>query len=194
LEAEAVEHALRADLIGDQAAIAVVERAGGAAMAAGALGTAAEHLRAAVRLAGDRAAPALALALGEALVVGGRPAEAIAVYERLRIRDDLDTTDRVQTLRMLGRAVFLTAGQDQATEPFAQAAALAETCGETTLAALLIGAGARLGHPGPDSFTTTGHPGVRADQDRTRAAAPPRCRGLGAGHVAHRRPSGLGGL
>jgi DNA-binding CsgD family transcriptional regulator len=139
LEAEAVEHAVRADLIGDQAAIAVVERAGGAAMAAGALGTAAEHLRAAVRLAGDRAAPALALALGEALVVGGRPAEAIAVYERLRIRDDLDTTDRVQTLRMLGRAVFLTAGQDQASEPFAQAAALAETCGETTLAALLIG-------------------------------------------------------
>ncbi|MGH3702446.1 MAG: AAA family ATPase [Pseudonocardiaceae bacterium] len=139
LEAEAVEQAIRADLIGDQAAIVVVERAGRAALAAGALGTAAEHLRAAVRLAGDRAAPALSLALGDALVVGGRPAEAIAVYEQLRIRADLDTTDRVQTLRMLGRAQFLTAGQDQATEPFAQAAALAETCGETTLAELIIG-------------------------------------------------------
>jgi DNA-binding CsgD family transcriptional regulator len=139
LEAEAVEHAIRADLIGDQTAITVLERAGRAALATGALGTAAEHLRAAVRLAGDRAAPGLSLALGEALVVGGRPADAIAVYEQLRLRVDLDTTDRVQTLRMLGRAQFLTAGQDQATEPFAQAAALAETCGATTLAALLIG-------------------------------------------------------
>jgi ATP/maltotriose-dependent transcriptional regulator MalT len=139
LEAEAVEHAIRADLIGDQTAIAVVERAGRAALAAGALGTAAEHLQAAVRLAGDRAAPALSLALGEALLVGGRPAEAIAVYEQLRFRADLDTTDRVQTLRMLGRAQFLTAGQDQASEPFAQAAALAETCGDTTVAELLLG-------------------------------------------------------
>jgi tetratricopeptide (TPR) repeat protein len=138
-EAEAVAHAIRADLIGDQTAIAVVERAGRAALAAGALGTAVEHLRAAVRLAGDRAPPALSLALGESLVVGGSPAEAIPVYEQLRIRTDLDTTDRIQTLRMLGRAQFLTAGQDQASEPFAQAAALAETCDETTLAELLIG-------------------------------------------------------
>jgi ATP/maltotriose-dependent transcriptional regulator MalT len=139
LEAEAVEHAIRGDLIGDQAAIAVVERAGRAALAAGALGTAVEHLRAAVRLAGSRAAPALSLALGEALVVGGHPAEAIAVYEQLRLRADLDPADRVQTLRMLGRAQFLTTGQDHASEPFAQAAALAETCGGTTLAELLLG-------------------------------------------------------
>lgn len=139
LEAEAVEHAIRADLVGDQAAIRVVERAGRAAMAAGALDTAAEHFRTAIRLAGDRATPALSLALGEALVVGGRPTEAIEVYERLRLRTDLDPTDRVQTLRMLGRAYFLTAGQDRATEPFAEAAALAETCGETTVAELLLG-------------------------------------------------------
>ncbi len=139
LEAEAVEHAIRADLVGDQAAISVVERAGRTAMAAGALGTAAEHLRAAVRLAGDQANPSLFLALGEALVVGGRPAEAIEVYERLRRRADLGTTDRVQTLRMLGRAQFLTAGQDQATGLFAEAATLAEACGETTLAELLLG-------------------------------------------------------
>lgn len=47
LEAEAVEHAVRADLIGDRAAIAVIERAGRAAMATGATGTAIEHFRAA---------------------------------------------------------------------------------------------------------------------------------------------------
>jgi tetratricopeptide (TPR) repeat protein len=126
-------------LTGDQTAIAVLERAGRAALAAGALGSAAEHLQAAVRLAGDRAAPALCLALGEALLVGGRPTDAIAVYEQLRIHADLDTTERVQTLRMLGRAQFLTTGQDQANEPVAQAAALAETCDKTTVAELLLG-------------------------------------------------------
>ncbi len=139
LEAEAAEHAIRADLIGDHAAIGVVERAGRAALAAGALGTAVEHLRAAVRLAGDRASPAVLLALGEALVVGGRSTEAIEVYERLRTQVDLDTADRVQTLRMLGRALFLTAGHDQATLRFAEAAALAEECGETTVVEVLLG-------------------------------------------------------
>jgi DNA-binding CsgD family transcriptional regulator len=139
LEAEAVEHAIRADLLGDQAAIGVVERAGRAALAAGALGTAAGHLRAAVRLAGDRASPALLLALGEVLVVGGRPAEAIDVYERLRTQADLDTTDRVQTLRMLSRTLFITARYGQATQRFTEAAALAEACSETTIAEVLLG-------------------------------------------------------
>lgn len=51
----------------------------------------------------DLASPALVLALGGALLVGGRPAEALDGYERLRTRADLDTTDRVRTLRMLGK-------------------------------------------------------------------------------------------
>jgi DNA-binding CsgD family transcriptional regulator len=139
LEAEAVEHAIRADLVGDQAAITVLERAGRAALAAGALGAAAEHLRAAVRLAGDRASPALLLALGEALAVGGRPTEAIDVYERLRAQADLEPVDRVQTLRMLGRVLFVTAAHGHAIQRFGEAAALAESCGETTVAEVLFG-------------------------------------------------------
>jgi DNA-binding CsgD family transcriptional regulator len=139
LEAEAVEHAIRGDLAGDQAAIMVVERAGRAALAVGAPGTAAEHLRAAVRLAGGRVSPALLLTLGEALVVGGRPTEAIEVYERLRTQAGLDPADRVQTLRMLGRALFVTAEHDQAVQRFGEAAALAEACGQTTLAEVLLG-------------------------------------------------------
>ncbi len=139
LEAEAVEHAIRADLVGEQAAIMVVERAGRAALAAGALGTAVDRLQAAVRLAGDRTSPALLLALGEALVVGGRPTEAIDVYERLRTQTDVDTADRVQTLRMLGRALFVTAAHDQAIQRYTEAAALAEACGETTVAEVLVG-------------------------------------------------------
>lgn len=138
LEAEAVEHAIRADLVGDQAAITVLERAGRAAMATGAPGTAVEHLQAAVRLAGDRASPALRLALGEALVIGGRPAEAIDVYERLRTQAGLDPVDRVQTLRMLCRALFVTAEHDHAMQWFREAVALAQTCSEALVAEVLL--------------------------------------------------------
>ncbi|MGH3590408.1 MAG: hypothetical protein ACRDRF_05170 [Pseudonocardiaceae bacterium] len=138
LETEAVEHAIRADLIGDQAAIMVLERAGRAALATGASRTAVEHLHAAVRLAGDRANPTLLLALGEALLIGARPGEAIDVYERLRAQADLGAADRVQTLRMLGRALFATAAHDQATQRFAEAAALAATCCKTAVAEVLL--------------------------------------------------------
>lgn len=139
LEAESVEHAIRADLVGDPAAIGVVERSGRAALAAGALDTAAEHLQAAVRLAGDRASPALLLALGEALALGGRPAEAIDVYERLCTQADLDPVDRVQTLRMLGRVLFVTAEHGQAIQRFGEATALAESCSDTAVAEVLFG-------------------------------------------------------
>ncbi|HEX6405126.1 MAG TPA: AAA family ATPase [Pseudonocardiaceae bacterium] len=139
LEAEAVEHAVRADLIGDRTAIAVVERAGRAAMATGATGTAIEHFRAAVRLAGERPTSALLLVLGEALVVGCRPAEAIDVYERLRTQADLDPLDRVQALRMLGRALQTTGALDQAIQRFREAVAMAEDCNESIVAEVLLG-------------------------------------------------------
>ncbi|MGH3603813.1 MAG: ATP-binding protein [Pseudonocardiaceae bacterium] len=139
LEAEAVEHAIRADLLGDPAAITVIERAGRAALTLGALGTAVEHLRAAARLAGDRASPALLFALGDALQVTGRPGKAIQVYERLRTQAELGPAERVQTLRMLGRALFATGAHDQAIQRFAEAATLADTCcDETTIAEVLI--------------------------------------------------------
>ncbi len=139
LEAEAVEHAIRADLLGDPAAIMVIERAGRAALASGALGTAVEHLRAAVRLAGDRASPALLFALGDALQASGRPGKAIQVYERLRTQAGLGPAERVQTLRMLGRALFAAAAHDQAIQRFAEAADLAETCcDKATIAEVLL--------------------------------------------------------
>jgi DNA-binding CsgD family transcriptional regulator len=138
LEAEAVEHAIWADLVGDQAAITVLERAGRSAMGSGALGTAVKYLRAAAHLAGDRASPALLLALGETLLISGRPGEAIGTYERLRAQADLQPADRVQTLRMLGRALFATAAHDQATRRFAEAAAVADTYCDKAVARVLL--------------------------------------------------------
>jgi len=139
LEAEAVEHAIRGELVGDQAAVTVAERAGRAALTVGALGTAAEHLRGAVRLAGSRASASLLLSLGDVLVVGGRPVEAIEVYERLCHQADLDPVDRVQALRMLSRALFVTAAHDQAIQRCGEAAAAAEACGQTAVADVLVG-------------------------------------------------------
>jgi ATP/maltotriose-dependent transcriptional regulator MalT len=138
LEVESVEHALRADLTGDPAAIMVLERAGRAALATGALAPAIENLQAAVRLAGDRAMPALQLVLGEALLIGGRPGEAIGVYEHLHKQAVTDPIDRVQTLRMWGRALFMTAAHEQAVQRFTEAAALAGTCDDTAVAEVLI--------------------------------------------------------
>jgi len=60
------------------------------------------------------------------------------VYERLRTQADLDLTDRVQTLRMLGRALFATAAHDQAAQRLAEAAALAEACDAATVAEVLL--------------------------------------------------------
>jgi DNA-binding CsgD family transcriptional regulator/Tfp pilus assembly protein PilF len=138
LEAEAVEHAIRADLVGDQAAISVVERAGRAALATGALGTATEHLHAAVQLAGDRASPALLLALGEALLLAGRPKEAIDVLERLAARAGVDPADRLSALRLLRRALLSTAGYHQASQRYAEVAALAQAYSATAVAEVAI--------------------------------------------------------
>src|SRR5205807_10062176 len=56
-EAEAAQHAIRGSLVGNPRAVALLERVGRSALRAGALAAAAEHLTAAVQLAGDRPAP-----------------------------------------------------------------------------------------------------------------------------------------
>jgi DNA-binding CsgD family transcriptional regulator len=137
-DTEAVKHALRADLAGDPAAITALERAGRTALGTGALATAAECLQAAVRLAGDGVSPALLLTLGEALFAGSRFGEAINVYEQLHTRHELGTTDKVQVLRMWGRALFATAAHDQAVRRFTEAAALASRFNDTEVAEVLI--------------------------------------------------------
>jgi ATP/maltotriose-dependent transcriptional regulator MalT len=126
LDAEAAEHALRADLTGEMKAVGVLERAGRLALAAGALATASGHLQAAARLAGSRASSDLLLVLGEALLAGGRPTEAVAVYDRLLAETELVGNQRVQALRMQGRALFAVGAHDRASARFSEAVGLAE--------------------------------------------------------------------
>jgi hypothetical protein len=108
LPGEAVEHALRADLTGDDGAIRAMTHAGMTALRSGAPARATRHLRAAVRAAGDRAGADALLALAESLLVAGYPGEEIPVCYRLRAQQQLTRAQRVTTLRILGRAFSAT--------------------------------------------------------------------------------------
>jgi tetratricopeptide (TPR) repeat protein len=127
LHGEAVDHAIRADLTGDDSAIRAMTHAGMAALRSGAPTLATRHLRAAARAAGSRAGADLLLTLAESLLVAGRPAEAVPVCDRLLGEQELTSARRVKVLRMLGRAFSATGAYNDSTTCFAQAAGLAET-------------------------------------------------------------------
>ncbi len=125
LEGEAAEHALRAELAGDERAVAVLERVGRAALAGGAVAVAASRLESAMRLAGDGATSELTLAYIEALTSIGRMEDAAAACRRLLTHDGLQWRQRVEVLRMLGRASYMTGAADRGEAVLAEAAAIA---------------------------------------------------------------------
>lgn len=128
MEAEATEHAVRGNLTGNPDAVAVLRRAGHAALRTGAVTTAVERLEAAVGLAGEGAGADLLLLLGEALLVEGHGGKAVSVYERVLLqRSLLPATTVIDGLRMLGRALFVAGEGAEGTRRFEEAAALAET-------------------------------------------------------------------
>lgn len=120
----AAEHAVRADLEGDPTVVAVLRRAGTAALRAGALATAVDHLRVAARMAGDRPDPTLLLGLGEALLSTGRSGAAIEVCERLRTDLTVPVASRAGALRLLGRAHTSMGAYPVASARFAEAVEL----------------------------------------------------------------------
>jgi len=122
--AEAAEHAVKGQLVGDPDAIAVLQRAGRAALATGAVASAHQHLQSAVTLAGDRASPQLLTGLAETLLSTGEPATAVSVYRR--ILDDPAVAEqwRAQVHRMLARALFVSGDATAADAQFVAAAKL----------------------------------------------------------------------
>jgi DNA-binding CsgD family transcriptional regulator/Tfp pilus assembly protein PilF len=127
LDDEAAEHAVRGELTGDPEAIGVLEAAGRTALSTGGFGVAAERLEAAVGLAGRRASPELLTALGRALLAQGRPAESLAVWERLLACEDLPPAARIQALRAKGRTHASTGSHELADSSYEQATALARS-------------------------------------------------------------------
>ncbi len=125
-EADAAQHAIRGDLVGSAQAIGVLERCGRSALRAGALAAAAEHFTAAVQIAGDHPTPELLVVLAEALLAGGRVAQAVPTCERVLAHPGASAADRARALRMLGRALFAAGAPDQSAARFEQGAALAQ--------------------------------------------------------------------
>ena len=108
LHDEALDHATRADLSGDDVALEAMTRAGMAALRSGAPTLATRHLQTAVRTAGSRAGADLLLALAESLLVAGRPREVIPVCDRLRLEPELTSAQQVKLLGILGCAFSAT--------------------------------------------------------------------------------------
>lgn len=107
-ETQAAEHAIRAGLVGDERAIAVLERTGRAALASCAVATASQHLAAAVQFSGERAGAELVLAFVQALTANGCIDEAAAECARLLTRRDLSWQQRIEALSLCGRVEYLS--------------------------------------------------------------------------------------
>ena len=122
--AEAAEHAVSGQLIGDPEAIAVLQRAGRSALADGAVATARHRLQAAVTLAGDSPSHQLLRGLAETLLSTGEPAKAVEIYNRILVGPAVDGDTRAHVHRMLGRALFVSGDARAAEAQFAAAVEL----------------------------------------------------------------------
>ena len=140
MEAQAAEHAVQANLAGDEQAIAVLERAGRAASRAGALATAVTRFDAAVVMAGDQADVGLLLGRAGALLVAGHLDRAVPAYRHLLSLRDLPASAKVEALWMLGRALVMTGDHEHAASVFNEAAALARDSDPGTAVAALLDA------------------------------------------------------
>jgi len=121
----AAEHAVRAELVGDPAAIAALEERGRRSLAVGAAGTAARQLDAAMRFSGDRPSASLVAAYAEAALNDGRANDAVAVVEDVLPRDDAGWRDAVALREVLGRALFATGRAERASARLDEAVARA---------------------------------------------------------------------
>jgi DNA-binding CsgD family transcriptional regulator len=122
--AESAEHAVSGQMLGDAEAIAVLLRAGRAAMADGAVATARQRLQSAVSLAGASPAPQLLIGLAETLLSTGEPGKAVAMYSRVLEGSAVEGDARSYVHRMLGRALFVSGDARAGEAQFTAAAEL----------------------------------------------------------------------
>lgn len=121
----AAEHAIRADMVGDERAIQVLVETGRRAMRAGAPATAVSRLKSAMRLSGDVVAAQLLAELGEALYEAGHAAEAASTIMQV-LETDVPPAQRVAALTMLSRGHFSMGDFGRAGAALQSAVVLAE--------------------------------------------------------------------
>jgi DNA-binding CsgD family transcriptional regulator len=125
LEQEAAQHAMHADITGDPEITGVLERVGLEALRQGAIGSAIEHLRAAVTRAGHRASRTALTGLGEALLAGGQFREAIACCERLVDMRGERPGERAEALMVHATGLAQSGRLDEACDRLEEAVAVA---------------------------------------------------------------------
>ena len=122
---EAASHALAAELVGDPAALAATERAATDALACGARDAAGRWLAEALRLAGERARPAVRLRLAQALHACGSTARAVRVCHAILGEAEGDGLWVAEAYRLLGRMLFEIGDTARAEESLRHAGASA---------------------------------------------------------------------
>lgn len=136
--AQLAPHALAGQLTRDPRAVEALASAGRAALAAGALSTASEHLQGAVQLAGPSASTGLRLELAGTLLAGGRLAPAEEVLRALLADAGLASHERVAGLRLLGQVLAMSARQEESVACRARAAELVEADAPDLAAEILL--------------------------------------------------------
>jgi DNA-binding CsgD family transcriptional regulator len=137
-DADAAEHIIAAEPAGDPAAVAALERTARAALASGAIDRAGRYLASAARLAGTRASPALLLGLGQTRLASGQLTDASAACEDVLAHPDASPAERIDALRILGRAQAALGEGALAAGHFDEALRLAETSGGGDPADILL--------------------------------------------------------
>ncbi|HTW06324.1 MAG TPA: LuxR C-terminal-related transcriptional regulator, partial [Acidimicrobiales bacterium] len=135
---EAAPHALAAGRKGDQQAIGVLVAAGRQALAAGAVGSAAEHFEAALSQAGRAAQPGLRFELAGACLLTGKLALAEEVLCTLLGQEGLRDADRVAAMRLQARVLLVTTRYREAKERFKEASDLAAGYDQDLAAEILL--------------------------------------------------------
>jgi DNA-binding CsgD family transcriptional regulator/Tfp pilus assembly protein PilF len=134
LDTEAAEHAVRGEMVGESAAVELLDRVGRQARRRGALATAARLLEGAVDLSTGDGGGHLRLNLAETLLEAGRPREAIAAAASLL---DGDRATVAAASQVLGNAHYVLGEHDQAARHFDRAVAEADQP-EVAVGALLL--------------------------------------------------------
>ena len=98
-ERRAAQHAILADLAGDDEAITLLSRVGRSALKSGDAASAAKRFRDAIDLANDHASPSLYMGFAEALMCSGSPRVAARSLERLLGELDLGPAMRLEAVR-----------------------------------------------------------------------------------------------
>lgn len=138
--AEAAAHAIAANLRGDPAAAATVLLSARAALAVGAVATAAEHFTALTTLAGAATPPTVWLELGQAHLLAGQVERAETAVRRFLAEETLGELERVAGLRVLAQILMALALPDAAMTTFEEASAMARPFDPALAATILLDA------------------------------------------------------